>query len=200
MKALCDEAEQASLEAARDSSDVPMKKKDLEMYAQVFVSVIRGANGTSAEELLSFWEKKTGAPLAANVRAAIGSQLEPMAAMLKQLKVDFPELDGDDLMARVQGNEDPNLNKHAPGKFVQRALRNAKRTNITRNSKPSDLVDLAHVQYLPYVDFMTTDRENVSILKPLAAKVRQTRASRLLRVGRLRLVAEAIEEIAAKRQ
>ena len=122
-----------------------------------------------------------------------------MADMINQLRELCPEIDGDTLMALVLQNEDPDLHNVAPGLFLQRALRNAKRRNIDRNSKRSDLVDLHHVQFLPYVDVFTTDRENEAILRPLVPKVIRSRASHLLRVGRLDAVADAIEELAANR-
>jgi hypothetical protein len=193
------EAEQASLEAARTSRDVPLKKKDIELYLQVLVSMIRGKNGSTADELLGFWEAHNGEGLEPDTKEAIRSRLAPVADMLSQARDLWPEVDGDTLMAQVLQNEDPLLHQKAPGRFLQRCLRNTKRCNLDRNSKRSDAVDLHHVQFLPYVDVFTTDKENEAILRPLVPGLRRIRASRLLRVGRLREVSAAIDEMTQAR-
>ena len=178
------EAEQASLEAAR-ATPRPFKKAEFEMYVQVLVGVITGTNGIDAGDLLRFWEERNGRAESPETRDAIIGQLQPIAEMLKQLRVTFPDLDGDDLIKMVRDNEDPRLALERPGIFFQRALRNGRRQNVTRNSKRSDLVDLQHVQFLPYVDVLTTDRENVAVLVRALPQARCGRSAKLMRNGDL---------------
>ena len=59
------------------------------------------------------------------------------------------------------------------------------------------MVDIQHVQFLPYVDVFTTDRENEAILRPELANIRRLRASVLVRTRQLDTVADEIDRLAA---
>jgi hypothetical protein len=122
-----------------------------------------------------------------------------VAALLAQVKGQLPGLDLDFMTEQLKLWADPNLHERAPGLAAQRVLRNGKRRNLDRNSQRSDMVDLHHAQYLPYVDIFTADRQNAALLRPHLDLLRRHRASRLIRVGRLMEVSDTIAELAALR-
>jgi hypothetical protein len=190
-------AEQAGLEALRSTRETPIKGTDFDMYLRIILTLTRVKGGITAEEALAFWEREKGLKLDPETREAIRLQLEPLATMLMAVRAMWPELDDEALVQQVKLGADPNLHERAPGRYAQTVLRNAKRRNLDRNSRASDMVDLHHAQFLPYVDVFTTDRENESILRRHLPQIRKRRASILVRVGRLDAVADAIERVAA---
>jgi hypothetical protein len=184
-------AEQESLVAARGTRESPIKKAVLAKYTRGLMRLIERQDGSIAEQLLAFWEEHQGRVESDEALAAVMSQLQPIAEMLERLR-STPGFDVDAMKAKLGESEDRSLSVRRPGVYLERALRGARQRNLDRNSKRSDLVDLHHVQYLPYVDVFTTDKENVAALSPLLANATLRRSGKLLRNRNLARVTEEL--------
>jgi hypothetical protein len=195
------EAEQAGLEALRATRGVPLYGKNHEFFLQILITITRGQNATTVDEAIAFWEAR-GLQIDPTARDVVRAQLESYGEMLRQLRAQFPELQNDatvtaSLRNALRAALDPDMHERAPGLYAQALLRKRKRANLDRNSRRSDMVDLMHVQFLPYVDVFTTDRENESILRPELPRIRKERASVLLRTRQLEAIADEIERLAS---
>lgn len=119
-----------------------------------------------------------------------------LAEAMTVLRGALGDVDPEQVLAMIRDMAEPGLATTKPGVYMQRSLRDARRRDLGRNSKRSDLVDLRHVQYVPYVDIFTTDKENVAVLSPVLAKWQWRRQAKVLRNRNLDRVIEEVNALA----
>ena len=87
---------------------------------------------------------------------------------------------GEDLRRSMLERQDPTLAAERPGTMLRLQLSRAQEADTRRNPRLSDLVDRGHLNYLPYVDLMTTDRDNLKRLGPHLSTFRRRRRAVLV--------------------
>lgn len=185
-------AEQAGIVAARATRDTPMRKSDIAMFTNEVVSLLTAHHAVSDEHVTRLWEKRHGSSASEEDRRQVVALAGSVAETMNTVRSVVGHIDPERLLAIIRDLPEPGLATTKPGTYMQRCLRDARRRDLGRNSKRSDFVDLRHVQYVPYVDIFTTDKENVAVLTPILAKLQ-----RHARVLRNRCLERVIDEVKA---
>jgi hypothetical protein len=83
----------------------------------------------------------------------------------------------------------------APGQYLKAMLLHDKNRDPARRPKPSDAADELHVAMLPYVDVMTVDRENLSIMERHTGAISRIRRALVLANADLDGLQRALDEL-----
>lgn len=195
LKFVVHEAEQAGLEADRASKGQALPDKELRSLLRVLVN---GA-GSGSDPVSILANLKQLEAFQHRDASILEAQVESLLPILDQALQALPDdLDDDEIMARAMDNHTPELGHAQPAHYLQRVLADEKRKDLqpTRKRKPSDMLDIQHAQFLPYVDVFTADKETINGLSRHENKIRKIRAARLVQVRKLGEVVASIRELA----
>jgi hypothetical protein len=142
-------------------------------------------------EIIEYWQSQLGIVLSTAERevieralTALSEQLQP----LQQLAVDSTIVDRE-LKRWAAAMQDPEI---YPGSMIAHKLAWELPRQGNRTRLRSDLVDIEHVSYLPYVDVATCDGAVINMIRQHTARNSGPRKFRILRSGH---VADVIKEI-----
>jgi hypothetical protein len=162
-----------------------------ELAAMTFVSLLDGEPPRDMTTIFEGHRRHCGVKVGDREREAILAELAPLVTFL-ELVQELPNLPDDwrtlALLRVKLSHED-----YAPGARLSSQLHRGFVQNIRRRPLRSDVVDLIHVAYFPYVDVATCDRAAFPLVSRRLSGLKCPRSVKLFRNGQLLEVLRAVE-------
>jgi hypothetical protein len=178
-----DRAAQATLSSAPLP---PMRSRAAnELFRQAFVTLARGWMGDDVDAILGHWEANAPVRVGADEREGIVAKLRGAAKLVPELRslADDHGIDITEAL-RLSGASEAERGTR-PGNYLALQVAGARRRNVTRKPRRSDLIDLAHAMHFPYVDVATADAETIATVRSMLPKMTCPRQTVVVQNGHL---------------
>lgn len=183
-------SQQARVRAGRSPSQ---RAKTLGVMC--LISLVHGSPQGDLATIFEIHKREHGFDVEAWEQEAILAEIEPMAKFLASVQ-DMPDLPEDwRLLAllHLKAGANTRFETLAPGQYLSTRLNGGFVQNVGRRPLKSDVVDIAHVSHLPYVDVATCDRAAFAMINQHLSRVSCPRQVKLFRNGSWSEVLEAVE-------
>jgi hypothetical protein len=183
-----------AIASMRGSARVQIPRRLHDVIAGVTIFLVGGTMGEELDPIIDRCASLLDAHVSDADRALIKETVRPMLDMLRHLAPLMAEGAIDRIEVTRQIGVGPG---DSPGRWLAQKLVSNRLRNVGRNPQRSDVVDLFHATYYPYMDVATCDRQAHDALLPFLDEVRGSRASRgqLVRNGQLATVVECLEQL-----
>jgi hypothetical protein len=192
-----DASQQVRVRASRSPS---LRAKALGVMC--LVSLVHGSPQGDLATIFEIHRREHGFDVEDWEQAAVVAEIEPMAEVLASV-LEMPDLPEDwrllallHLKASVNGG----FETSTPGQSLATRLTGGFVRNVGRRPQRSDVVDMAHVSHLPYVDVATCDRAAFAVINQHLRRVNCPRQVKLFRNGLWSEVLEAVEGLPNAKQ
>jgi hypothetical protein len=165
-----------------------------ELFLQSLVTMFRGWLGDDPETILSHWEGKVTARLPQRLRAGVLQRLEAARHLFTGTAAVENDVDvANALLVATTWEAEPAA---WPGHVLGLRVSKARRRDVRRRPRRSDLPDVDHLMHIPYVNVATCDGETLPRVQRELPRLTCPRAPVVLNVGHLDRVAEALGRVA----